>query len=40
MLEKAGKFEVLSAKYNAFRGGRNLGARDIYVTEYLYLLEK
>jgi adenine-specific DNA-methyltransferase len=40
MLEKAGKFEVLSAKYNTFRGGRNLGARDIYVTEYLYLLEK
>jgi adenine-specific DNA-methyltransferase len=40
MLEKAGKFEVLGTKYNVFRGGRNLGARDIYVMEYLYLLEK
>jgi adenine-specific DNA-methyltransferase len=40
ILEKAGKFEVMDIKYNAFRGSRNLGRRDIYVTEYLYLLEK
>ncbi|MDR2786384.1 MAG: DNA adenine methylase [Treponema sp.] len=40
MLKKNGNFEVLDIKYNAFRGSRNLGARDIYVTEYLYLLEK
>ena len=40
ILEKAGKFEVMDIKYNTFRGSRNLSGRDIYVTEYLYLLEK
>jgi adenine-specific DNA-methyltransferase len=46
MLEKSGKVQVLETSYNTFRGCRNLsslaeqGARDIHVTEYLYLLEK
>jgi adenine-specific DNA-methyltransferase len=40
ILRKIGKFEVLDTKYNAFRGSRNLNGRDIYVQEYLYLLEK
>jgi len=46
MLQKSGKVQVLETSYNTFRGCRNLsslaeqGARDIHVTEYLYLLEK
>jgi adenine-specific DNA-methyltransferase len=46
MLQKSGKVQVLETSYTAFRGCRNLsslaeqGARDIHVTEYLYLLEK
>jgi adenine-specific DNA-methyltransferase len=46
MLEKLGKVQVLETSYNTFRGCRNLtnlaekGARDIHITEYLYLLEK
>ncbi|MDR0551906.1 MAG: DNA adenine methylase [Spirochaetaceae bacterium] len=46
MLEKNGKVQILETAYNTFRGCRNLsslaenGERDIYVTEYLYLLEK
>jgi adenine-specific DNA-methyltransferase len=40
MLGKIGRFEVLKTVYNTFRGSRNLSARNIYVTEYLYLLEK
>ncbi|GHT76560.1 restriction endonuclease subunit M [Spirochaetia bacterium] len=46
MLKKIGKVQVLETTYNTFRGCRNLsslaeqGARDIHVTEYLYLLEK
>jgi adenine-specific DNA-methyltransferase len=46
MLTKIGKVQVLETAYNTFRGCRNLsslaeqGARDIHVTEYLYLLEK
>ena len=46
MLKKIGKVQVLKTTYNTFRGCRNLsslaeqGARDIHVTEYLYLLEK
>jgi adenine-specific DNA-methyltransferase len=46
MLNKMGKVQVLETAYNTFRGCRNLsslakqGARDIHVTEYLYLLEK
>jgi adenine-specific DNA-methyltransferase len=40
MLTKFGKLEVLEAKYNVFRGSRNLKTREIHVKEYLYLLEK
>jgi adenine-specific DNA-methyltransferase len=46
ILKKIGKVQVLETAYNTFRGCRNLsslaeqGARDIHVTEYLYLLEK
>ncbi|MDR2632220.1 MAG: DNA adenine methylase [Treponema sp.] len=46
MLNKIGNVQVLETPYNTFRGCRNLsslaeqGARDIHVTEYLYLLEK
>jgi adenine-specific DNA-methyltransferase len=40
MLGRIGKVEILETKYNAFRGSRNLNSRDIYVKEYLYLLEK
>jgi adenine-specific DNA-methyltransferase len=40
MLGKIGKLEVLETTYNTFRGSRNLNSRKIYVTEYLYLLEK
>jgi adenine-specific DNA-methyltransferase len=40
MLEKMGKVEVLETTYNTFRACRNLANRDIYVKEYLYLLEK
>ena len=46
MLEKNGRVQVLETSYNIFRGCRNLsnlaekGDRDIYVKEYLYLLEK
>jgi adenine-specific DNA-methyltransferase len=40
MLHDVGKLSVLETKYNTFRGGRNLGHRDIHVKEYLYLLEK
>jgi adenine-specific DNA-methyltransferase len=40
MLKKIGKFEVLETKYNTFRGSRNLNNREVYVKEYLYLLEK
>lgn len=39
-LEKFGDVETISTEYNAFRGSRNLSQRDLYVTEYLYLLEK
>jgi adenine-specific DNA-methyltransferase len=46
MLQRSGRVQVLETSYNTFRGCRNLsslaeqGARDIHVTEYLYLLEK
>ncbi|MDR0643780.1 MAG: DNA adenine methylase [Treponema sp.] len=40
ILLKIGKIEVLETTYNTFRGCRNLSNRDIYVKEYLYLLEK
>jgi adenine-specific DNA-methyltransferase len=40
MLEKNGRAEVMETRYNVFRGSRNLDNRDIYVKEFLYLLEK
>lgn len=40
MLDSIGKVEVLEINYNTFRGSRNLKSRNIYVKEYLYLLEK
>jgi adenine-specific DNA-methyltransferase len=40
LLNRLGALESLETKYNVFRGSRNLNGRDIYVTEYLYLLEK
>ena len=40
MLNKIGKVEVMEKKYNAFRGSRNFGNREIYVKEFLFLLEK
>jgi len=30
----------MEIKYNTFRGSRNLNNREIYVKEYLFLLEK
>lgn len=40
LLEQFGQLTILETKYNAFRGSRNLSARNIHVKEYLYLLEK
>lgn len=40
LLESCGKVTVLEAKYNTFRGSRNLKERDAHVKEYLYLVEK
>lgn len=40
MLEKYGKLKTVSIKYNTFRGSRNLSARDIHVSEYLFVLRK
>ncbi len=40
LLGGIGKVEVLETRYNAYRGSRNLKARDIHVKEYLYLVEK
>lgn len=39
-LEKLGKLSIIEMPYNTFRGSRNLRERPIYVTEYLFLLEK
>ncbi len=40
LLKTIGTFEVLETQYNTFRGSRNLRNRNIYVKEYLYLVEK
>ena len=40
MMQNLGKLEFLEIRYPTFRGCRNLGKRNINVTEYLYLLEK
>lgn len=39
-MRQRGKATVWATSYNAYRGSRNLRARDIKVKEYLYLLEK
>jgi adenine-specific DNA-methyltransferase len=40
MLTNMGRVEVLETTYNTFKGSRNLNNRELYVKEYLYLLEK
>lgn len=40
MLADVGEVSVMDARYNTFRGSRNLAARDVHVTEYLYLVDK
>ena len=37
---KIGKLNVIEQKYNAYRASRNLGARSIHTTEYLYIIKK
>ena len=39
-LNKMGKVHLLRQKYNAYRGSRNLKARNIHVDELLYVLKK
>lgn len=39
-LARIGDVSVMDTKYNTFRGCRNLSARDIHVTENLYLIDK
>ena len=40
MLSKYGKVKTVEIDYNTFRGSKNLHGRDIYVSEYLFVLEK
>ncbi|MGP1454629.1 MAG: DNA adenine methylase [Treponema sp.] len=40
MLKKYGRLKTVEITYNTFRGSRNLRSRDIYVSEYLFVLEK
>lgn len=40
ILEKVGTVTVLDISYNAFKGSRNLKNRDIYVSEYLFIVKK
>lgn len=39
-LAKFGKVDILEQEYNAFRGSRNLNARNLHVKESLYILKK
>ena len=39
MLEKYGKVKTVEISYNTFRGSRNLQERELYVSEYLFVLE-
>lgn len=39
-LAKIGCVSVMDARYNAFRGSRNLADREMHVTEFLYLVDK
>lgn len=40
ILEKVGTVTVLDISYNTFKGSRNLKNRDIYVSEYLFIVKK
>ena len=40
MLSAFGEVDCKKIKYNTFRGSRNLGDRDIYVTEYIFTVKK
>ena len=40
ILSKYGDLKTVEIEYNTFRGSRNLQKRDIYVSEYLFVLEK
>lgn len=40
MLGEVGNVDSLETQYNTFRGSRNLRDRDIYVSEYLFLVDK
>ena len=40
MLSKYGKLESVEIEYNTFRGSRNLNARSLHVSEYLFVLKK
>ena len=40
LLSSCGKVKVLEADYSAFRGSRNLRGRNLYVKEFLFLVEK
>lgn len=39
-LSKIGKVTLKEQRYNTFRGSRNLGSRNIHVTEWLFLIKK
>ncbi|MEQ8666396.1 MAG: DNA adenine methylase [Rhodospirillales bacterium] len=39
-LKRFGRTRVTDVRYNTFRGSRNLGSRDMHVTEHLFLLDK
>ena len=40
MLHSFGKVTRRDITYNAYRASRNLSGRELYVSEYLFLLEK
>lgn len=40
LLQKYGKVKTNKIQYNAYRGSRNLKNRNLYVSEYLFVLEK
>lgn len=40
MLSEMGLVETLDTVYNAFRGSRNISKRSIYVSEFMFLLQK
>ena len=40
MLQKIGAVDEFSARYNTFRGSRNLRNRTLHVTEQMFLVER